>query len=155
MNADPDMLTDPRPQARVLRSSRGALYSASMPTILICEEDDLIRGLLEEWLAEAGFCVRQAGSKQAPAAGCEPDDVALVIVNICQPRHGAAELIGEQKLAYPGIPLIAISGRFRSGLAGSAECARELGVHQVLPKPFSREDLLDAVRSVVGAPANR
>jgi DNA-binding NtrC family response regulator len=155
MNADLDTLTDPRPRPEALRSSRDALYSASMLTILVFEEDDLIRGLLEEWLVEAGFSVRQAGPTRSPDPSSERDHVALIIVDICQPRYGAAEAICKQKLAYPDAPVIAISGRFRSGLAGSTECARELGVRQVLPKPFTREDLLDAVRSAIAAPAGQ
>jgi hypothetical protein len=41
--------------------------------------------------------------------------------------------------------------RFRRGLAGSAEAARRLGVERVLPKPFTRNELLAAVREPVGS----
>jgi CheY-like chemotaxis protein len=167
MNTDPDTSIQPLAGSRVLLEAQAARYThASMSTVLIFEEDDLIRELLEDWLMEAGFRVREADRKQPPALTSEGDQVAsdqvalsnqvaLIIVDICQPRQGGAEIIRAQQRAYPDAPIIAISGRFRSGLAGSVECARELGVRQVLPKPFTREDLLDAVRSVVSAPGDR
>jgi CheY-like chemotaxis protein len=43
-----------------------------------------------------------------------------------------------------------LSGRFRRGLARSAEAARRLGVEMVLPKPFTREELLSAVDEALG-----
>ena len=44
-------------------------------------------------------------------------------------------------------------GRFRLGLTGSTETARRLGVKKVLPKPFTRAELLAAVReSLESAP---
>jgi CheY-like chemotaxis protein len=42
-------------------------------------------------------------------------------------------------------PILLLSGRFRRGLAGSAEAALRLGVKRVLPKPFTRNELLSAV----------
>jgi FixJ family two-component response regulator len=67
------------------------------------------------------------------------------------PKDRGAESIRTLKLAYPGATVIAISGC--PSLDSSVEAARQLGVHKVLPKPFTREDLLDAVRSAIDARA--
>ena len=32
-----------------------------MPVIVIIDDDELMRGLLEEWLSEAGYAVRRPG----------------------------------------------------------------------------------------------
>jgi len=66
------------------------------------------------------------------------------------PRHEGAKRLRAVKAAHPDTPLIAISGQFRPGLVGSCTAADTLGVRQVIAKPFSRRDLLAAVRSVVG-----
>lgn len=132
---------------------RAALYSDDMTTILILEEDDLIRGLLKEQLVGAGYPVQVADPRRPPSASPTDDNIGLIIADICMPKQQGAESIRVLKLDYPGASIIAISGRFCSSLGGSAEAARELGVHKVLPKPFTREDLLDAVRSVIDAPA--
>jgi CheY-like chemotaxis protein len=124
-----------------------------MLTILILEEDDLIRGLLNEWLLGAGYPVQLGDPRRAPSMRPAHDKVGLIIANICMPKDQGAEGISQLKLAYPGVSIIAISARFCSSLGGSAEGARQLGVRKVLSKPFTREELLDAVRSVMGAPA--
>jgi CheY-like chemotaxis protein len=148
------------PQAALHRdASRNSATNArrgilkDMLTILILEEDDLIRGLLKEWLLGAGYQVQLGDPRRAPSTRPAHDKVGLIIANICMPKDQGAEGIRQLKLAYPGASIIAISARFCSSLGGSAEGARQLGVRKVLSKPFTREELLDAVRSVMGAPA--
>ena len=101
--------------------------------VLILEEDPLIRELLERWLEEAGYAVSAAGDE-------EP---TLVIADVPSAR-GAQSLIRSLQAVYAA-PILALSGRFRRGLAESKEAARRLGVSGVLPKPFTRKDLLAAV----------
>jgi DNA-binding response OmpR family regulator len=108
--------------------------------ILVVESDDLIRELLERWLGEAGYRV-VAKSSAAPAPREAP---SLVIANVPSPR-GAAALIRSLQEAYEA-PIIVVSARFRSGLAASKDAARRLRVRRVLPKPFTRAELLGAVR---------
>ena len=133
---------------------RAAVYSNDMPTILILEEDDLIRGLLKEWLLGAGYQVQLGDPRRSSSPRPTDAKIGLIIANICMPKHqGGVESIRALKLAYPGASTIAISARFCSGVGGSAEAARQLGVRKVLSKPFTREELLDAVRSVIEAPA--
>jgi DNA-binding NtrC family response regulator len=124
-----------------------------MPTILILEEDDLIRGLLKEQLVGAGYDVQLGDPRLAPSARLSEDNVELIIADICMPKDQGAERIRALKQVYLGASVIVISGRVCSG--GSAEAARRLGVRKVLSKPFSREDLLDAVRAAINAPAEQ
>jgi len=108
--------------------------------ILIIETDELIRELLERWLSEAGYdVVAQPSSTSASIAAPR-----LVIANISRPRDAEA-LVKSLESAYKA-PILLMSGRFRRGLAASKNAARELGVRKVLPKPFTREELLAAVR---------
>lgn len=106
--------------------------------VLIQEEDVLIRELLERWLTEAGYTVSQSATE-------EP---CLVIADVPDPSRAQA-LIHSLQAVYPA-PILVLSGRFRRGLAGSAEAARRLGVRKVLPKPFTREELLAAVATSLG-----
>jgi DNA-binding NtrC family response regulator len=126
-----------------------------MPAILIFEEDDLIRGLLKEQLVGAGYDVQLGDARQALSARPSEDNVELIIADICMPKDEGAEHIRALKQVYPGASIIVISGRVCSGVGGSAEAARRLSVRKVLSKPFSREDLLDAVRAAIDAPAEQ
>ena len=101
--------------------------------IAIHEGDDLIRKLLESWLGEAGYSVH-------PVDGESP---RLVIADIPSPQVAPSRI--EALQGVYAAPVLVLSGRFRRGLAGSAEAARRLGVRRVLPKPFTRKELLSAV----------
>ena len=117
-----------------------------MSHIVIIEEDQLMRGLVTEWLTAEGYSVHAAAPCDAHAQG----DADLVIVDVYMPRHSGAAWLRAVKAAHPETPLIAISGQFRPGLVGSSTTAAALGVRQVIAKPFSRRDLLAAVHSVIG-----
>ena len=107
--------------------------------IVIVEPDDLIRELLERWLDELGF------QPVSVARGAAMPNVMprLVITDISEPEI-AGDTIQKLQAAYVA-PILATSARFRHGLAGSTEPARRLHVDKVLPKPFTREQLSQAV----------
>ena len=118
-----------------------------MSSIVVIEDDGLMRQLLKEWLTAAGYCVRDGTSGAMPRAEAD-----LVIVNLSQPRQAGSELVRAVRQAHAEIPIIAISAQFRRGLGSSSEVARSLGVRGLIPKPFTREDLLEAVRRLIGTP---
>jgi DNA-binding response OmpR family regulator len=110
--------------------------------ILVVEPDDQILGLLERWLGEAGYAVfvESAGSHVDPH---------LVIVDVPDP-HGADKKIESIRQAHSGAILV-LSARFRQGMGSSSSVARQLGVRNVLPKPFTRDELLSAVSESLGS----
>jgi DNA-binding response OmpR family regulator len=120
-----------------------------MSGIVIYEENDLMRGLLKEWLSEAGYRVREGAAREAQREGTED----LVIASVYMPKQAGAQLVREVQVAHPGIPLIALSGQFRSGLSTVGATAQMPGVQRVLAKPLTRGDLLEAVRAIIGAPS--
>jgi DNA-binding response OmpR family regulator len=119
-----------------------------MARISIYEENDLMRALLEEWLGEAGYRVCASAARGKQQGG--PAD--LVIVSVYMPKQAGVAMVREIQAAYPDKPLIALSGQFRSGLSAVGATAQALGVQQVIAKPLSRNDLLEAVRAMIGAP---
>jgi CheY-like chemotaxis protein len=124
-----------------------------MSDIVIYEENDLMRALLEEWLCEAGYRVRAAASHDGQN-GCEADGrpANLVIANVYMPKHAGAQLVRVIQAIHPRTPLIAISGQFLPGLCANGAIAQALGVQQVIAKPLTRSALLGAVRAIIGAP---
>lgn len=119
-----------------------------MPGIVIIEDDELIDALLREYLSEAGYRICAAGLPETAAAA--PD---LVIVDVYMPRSTGIEKLEAVRAAHPGTPFIAISGQFCSGLARCRATADALGVQRIIAKPFTRDELLEAVRAVIGSPA--
>jgi DNA-binding response OmpR family regulator len=123
-----------------VRLPRGILVP-SQGCIVIVEPDELIRELLERWLGEAGYEVAFDARDHAVPMGIPP---RLVIADISDPG-GAGATIEALQTAYAA-PILALSARFRRGLGGSSEPAQRLHVGKVLPKPFTRDELLSAVR---------
>jgi DNA-binding response OmpR family regulator len=112
---------------------------------VIYEEDDLTRGLLGQWLAEAGYRVHIG------IPGGTVDGAAdLVIVNVSMPKHTGAQCVRSIQAAHPNTPIIAISAQFRPGLSAAGAAAQTLGVQQVIAKPLVRTHLLEAVRAMIG-----
>jgi DNA-binding response OmpR family regulator len=120
-----------------------------MSDIVIYEENDLMRGLLKEWLGEEGYRVRAVAPSEGRLGGTED----LVIVSVSMPKHAGAKLVREIQAAHPGAQLIAISAQFRSGLSAVGTTAHMLGVQQLIAKPLPRSDLIDAVRAMIGPPS--
>jgi DNA-binding response OmpR family regulator len=115
--------------------------------IMIYDEDRLTRALLHEWLGEAGYRVRTGVMCAAPPMS----SVDLVIVSLYMPKLAGAHCVGMIRAAHPGTPVIAISGQFRSGLSTAGAIAQSLGAQKVIAKPLVRDELLKAVRAIIGA----
>jgi DNA-binding response OmpR family regulator len=115
-----------------------------MSSIVIYEADDLMRGLLQEWLVGAGYRV----SAVTPS-GPLPLEADLVIVNIEMPKHTGSRVADKIRAAYPGTPIIAISAQFRADLSTAGTTAQTLGVAQVMAKPLTRGALLAAVSATI------
>jgi DNA-binding response OmpR family regulator len=109
-------------------------------TIVVVETDKSMCELLERWLVDAGFGVVFAESGRVPAF---KDDPELLIADVSLP-HLAQARIRDLRASWAA-PILLISGRFRRDVGESRHVADSLGVRMVLPKPFTREELLAAV----------
>jgi DNA-binding response OmpR family regulator len=111
--------------------------------ILVVEPNDLILGLLERWLGEAGYTVVVETSQSLPQAVVKGGEPHLVIIDVPAPR--SAEKIIKSVKEVLASPILLLSASFRQGMGSSISVSRQLGVRNVLPKPFTREELLSAV----------
>jgi len=111
--------------------------------ILVVEPDDQILGLLERWLGEAGYAVLVETSPRPTQDAGSRVDPHLVIIDVPDPL-GAEKIIESIRQVHAGAILL-LSARFRQGMGSSSSVARQLGVRNVLPKPFTRDELLSAV----------
>jgi DNA-binding response OmpR family regulator len=119
--------------------------------ILVIEPNDLILGLLERWLGEAGYAVVVESLERLTQASDEDGEPALVIIDVPTPRS-AGEFIKSVKEVFAS-PILLLSARFNRVTGSSKDVARRLGVQRILPKPFTRSELLSAVGESIDGPS--
>ena len=118
--------------------------------ILVVEDDPVMRDLLADWLAAAGYRVTAAADGEAGLAEARARRPVLVVTDIHMPGGGGEALISEIRRMDVAVPIIAISGHFRSGRGLSPEGAIALGATRALAKPFKRKDMVGAVAELAG-----
>ncbi|MGB6488091.1 MAG: hypothetical protein WBE91_14520 [Steroidobacteraceae bacterium] len=116
-----------------------------MATIAAYESDDLMYGLLCEWLGGAGHAVGDSSrthGRQTPRAD-------LVIVSVSGPKRAIDLMMHCVRSVHPGTPIVALSSQARLGLSSNGALARELGVARVMAKPLARRELVAAVNDIL------
>lgn len=114
------------------------------PVVLVVDDNELVRSMCEVVLDRSGYDVVAAVSADdAMACLGERPDIAVVISDISMPgsRDGWA-LLAELRSTHPELGLIVMSGN--PGSTG-----RDLDGVRLLSKPFTVDDLTDAVRAVL------
>jgi DNA-binding response OmpR family regulator len=116
-----------------------------MANITAYERDDLMYGLLREWLGGAGHIVgdsTRTEDRHTPSAD-------LVIVSISGAKREIDLLMHCVRCVHPGTPIVALSSQARLGLFSNGALARELGVARVMAKPLARKELVAAVADIL------
>src|SRR5215217_1786943 len=115
-------------------------------TVVVAEDEALIRMDLAEMLADEGYdVVGQAADGQQAVELAERERPDLVILDVKMPvldGIAAAERIAAQRIA-PVVMLTAFSQR------DLVERARDAGAMAYLVKPFTRSDLVPAIEMAV------
>jgi CheY-like chemotaxis protein len=118
--------------------------------ILVVEPNDLILGLLERWLGEAGYTVAVRTWQSLVEAAGKGEKPDLIIIDVPVPRN-ADRAIKSVREAHAG-PILLLSASFTRGMGAPASVARQLGVRNVLAIPFTRSELLAALRESIEGP---
>lgn len=106
--------------------------------VLVVEDDDDIRSTLAELLESEGYEVASAanGRQGLDRAHAEPPDV--ILLDLMMPVMNGWEFREEQKRdpSIAGVPVVVVSAVSRASIDAS----------EVIAKPFSIAELLDAVQ---------
>ena len=116
-----------------------------MATILFIDDDDQMRMLFQIALEGGGYRVLTAESGKQGLRLLEQQEVDLALVDLFMPDMDGLEIIELLHMTRPACKIIAMSGGSWSGT--SLDTAAQLGANVMLKKPFSLQELLDAVSS--------
>jgi DNA-binding response OmpR family regulator len=118
-------------------------------SILLIDDDLLVRSTLEDTLSSAGFKVVTAANGAHAVNMMNGNAVDLVITDIMMPQVDGIETIRRLREQHGGVKILAISGGGPNLGTGLLDLARKIGADRSLPKPFMPNDLLDAVREML------
>jgi DNA-binding response OmpR family regulator len=117
-------------------------------TILIVEDDDVVRTFMKRALERAGYRVLVAEHPEAglTVARMCPDRIDLAITDIGLPGISGLEFVRELASIQSSVPALYISGYADAVLAREGTRPK---ASQFLQKPFSAADLLKRVRLIL------
>lgn len=108
------------------------------PSILLIDDDDSLRRVMEFSLVEAGYTVRAAASGEEGVAAFEQNAFDAVITDITMPGMSGLDVLKTIRQADPGLPVIIITAY---GTIESAVEAIRQGAVDYITKPFNRDEM--------------
>lgn len=121
-------------------------------SILVVDDERLIRWSLEQRLQREGYTVRSAetGAEALQRTQADPSD--LVLLDVRLPDTDGVELLGKLRAADPDCLVILMTAH---GGVESAVRAMKLGAQDYVSKPFDMEELTLSIRKALEARALR
>ncbi|GGK02239.1 histidine kinase [Pilimelia anulata] len=128
-----------------------APVAARGETILLVEDEAALRGVAARTLRSAGYEVLLAadGRSALEEARQHPGPIQLLVSDVVMPGMQGRELAARLEVSRPGTRVLYVSGYARPVLASRGTLE---GDQVLLAKPFSRDELLRAVRLRLDAP---
>ncbi len=118
-----------------------------MSSILVVDDEDYIRDLIEEILELQGHDAITVASAREAFKLCLHQAFDLVITDLAMPDMDGLQLIRALRAAKLDVPVLAVSGSLSGQFLGTAA---RLGTVGTLTKPFELPDLLAAVDKSLG-----
>jgi two-component system CheB/CheR fusion protein len=136
------------------QASRGAIspeekepLGPRKPTILIVEDEDLIRLAATKMLRRMGLSVLEAGdgSTALDLIRAHKDKISVVLLDITLPGASSREVFEEAKRLRPEMTVI-VTSAYSKEMAATSLAAR---VERFIRKPYKLSDLIDMIRQAL------
>jgi two-component system cell cycle sensor histidine kinase/response regulator CckA len=115
-------------------------------TILLVEDEPMVRTVAERALTRHGYKVLTANNgEEALEIVDRGDEIALLISDVVMPLMDGPTMVREARKTRPELPILFMSGYAEEQLRKSIDIANVA----FLPKPFSVQELAEAVRKVL------
>ena len=123
-----------------------------MPLALVIDDDTQVRELVCVMLKRAGYDIVAAKDGREGLGACKTQRPDVVITDIFMPHQDGIDVLREIKSLPTPPRVVVISGGSPRMQLDFLEIAQKLGADSILNKPFTRDQLLEAVGS---GPAHR
>ncbi len=120
-----------------------------MATLLLVEDDPLVRDMLTQILQRASHTVVTAADGEAAVELLKTHTPDILITDIIMPKKSGITLITEIKSKHPDLEIIAISGGGRLDPSGYLDLSESLGASVSFEKPIDNASLLMTIDLLV------
>jgi DNA-binding response OmpR family regulator len=120
-----------------------------MKRILVVDDNEALRRPLGKFLEQAGYQVETAADGNAGLKLFRQSPFDLVVTDLIMPGKEGLETIVELRRIQPDLKIIAMSGGGRLDPSNYLPMATLLGATKVLAKPFSQDEIIEAVKSLL------
>ena len=120
-------------------------------TILVVEDDPVVRGIIQEVLSLSGYRVVEAANGEEAIARCRHDDghFDLLLTDVVMPHLGGRQLAQQLHSRYPQMKVLFMSGHLDDAILREGLSREGLAF---LPKPFTPEALEQKIRDILLPP---
>jgi two-component system, cell cycle sensor histidine kinase and response regulator CckA len=128
------------------------LPGGAAQTVLLVEDDDVVRAVVAEMLTELGYVVREAGgSEEALELAGDRDEMDILLTDVVMPGLSGPELAAKVCELRPGLRVLYMSG-YTARPGGTAQEALGAGA-SFLQKPFTFDLLRQKLTTLAAQPA--
>ncbi len=117
--------------------------------ILLVDDDEFVRTLLEEHLHSEGFDVTSKNNVDDAMVSLDGGDFDLLISDIVMPGKDGGQLMKHVKESGVNLPILAITGGVENAQEDYAHYA-DFFADETLVKPIKKEELIQVVRRLAG-----
>jgi len=123
-----------------------SIQSTRAPTILVTEDEPMVRIVVVETLQDAGYNVREASDGVEALEILEASQIDLLITDIQMPRMNGYQLAEAAMARWPNLKIVLVTGYAREGVPSAIASA---GL-RTLQKPFDLDRLPALMSELLG-----
>ena len=114
-------------------------------TVLVVDDDPILRSVEVQILASQGYNVLQAQSGAEALRLADSATIHLLLTDFLMPDVDGLELTGKFRTVHPETPVLMVSG----SLPPTDKRIENLAHFGFLPKPFAFDELIQKVRTLI------
>jgi DNA-binding NtrC family response regulator len=114
--------------------------------VLIVDDEEVLRDVLQTLLVREGFDVVLASSGEESLSMLDTEEIDLVILDIMLPGISGIDTLRSIRLSNPALPVIVITAF--SSIDGAIEAMKH-GAFHYIPKPFKNEEVVITVNKAL------
>jgi two-component system response regulator PilR (NtrC family) len=114
--------------------------------VMIVDDEEVLRDVLEVVLRREGFDVVLAASGEEALSLLDTEDVDLIILDVMLPGISGIDTLRAIRISNPALPVVVITAF--SSIDGAIE-AMKFGAFHYIPKPFKNEEVVLTVNKAL------